>query len=342
MIRELKRRCRVFVVVLGLVGGLSVPAHANEIWVVPAVQSDLGGPGIGSNVFWPVTVVGAARLAWAIPDNLQTFQGAKLVLIPRAGGAGTLNVFICQAQNADMAGAGCSGPIPHAFVSVANQLLEVDISAAIAPKVGNAGLRYLSVLAYTTPSTQTDHILGLRFAFNPAFVGDGSQLINLPFPAGAATLGANTFSGTQTAPAFVGDGSGLTNIPAGPAGPPGPQGPPGPAGSSVIERPLPVTFDGLSYIIVDVENSADTSTTVRMFNNSGSDIGIRVALFSSVHGGSLAQCEIPVVQNRQTVDWCIHPSDFGGDRFASLGIFPMGYSFPGSVAISAFVRKVTP
>jgi hypothetical protein len=47
----------------------------------------------------------------------------------------------------------------------------------------------------------------------PAFVGDGSGLTNVPLPAGSATLGANTFSGTQTAPAFVGDGSGLTNLP---------------------------------------------------------------------------------------------------------------------------------
>ena len=35
---------------------------------------------------------------------------------------------------------------------------------------------------------------------------------DLPIPAGAATLGANTFSGTQNAPAFAGDGSALTAV----------------------------------------------------------------------------------------------------------------------------------
>ena len=89
------------------------------------------------------------------------------------------------------------------------------------------------MLAYTTPTTGTDHIVGLRFAFEPkvptgaatlgantfsgtqtapAFVGNGSGLTGLPFPAGAATLGANTFAGTQTAPAFAGSGASLTDV----------------------------------------------------------------------------------------------------------------------------------
>ncbi len=43
-------------------------------------------------------------------------------------------------------------------------------------------------------------------------MGNGSGLTGLPFPAGAATLGANTFSGTQTAPAFAGSGAALTGV----------------------------------------------------------------------------------------------------------------------------------
>ena len=104
----------------------------------------------------------------------------------------------------------------------------------MASRIGVPGANYLAVLAYSTPTTTTDHIVGLRFAYEPAppagvatlgantfsgaqtapaFVGDGSGLTNLPVPGGVATLGANTFSGTQTAPAFVGNGSGLTGLP---------------------------------------------------------------------------------------------------------------------------------
>jgi hypothetical protein len=184
-----------------LLGCLAPFAQADEIWVAPTVQQDLGGPGIGSNFFWPATVVGAVRLAWGVPNDLQTFQSAKVALIPHTpAGAGTLNLFVCRAQNSDLVGAACSGPIAHAFTGVANRLLEVDVSTSIATQVGTAGLNYLAVLAYSTPTTTTDHIVGLRFAYNP-----------LP-PSGVATLGANTFTGTQTAPAFAGSGAALTNV----------------------------------------------------------------------------------------------------------------------------------
>ena len=65
--------------------------RANEIWIAPTVQQDLGGIGIASNGTWPATPAGAVRLAWGVPEDLQTFTRARLVLIPHApGGAATL------------------------------------------------------------------------------------------------------------------------------------------------------------------------------------------------------------------------------------------------------------
>ena len=145
------------------------------------------------------------------------------------GGAANVNVFVCGAQNGNSAVAGCAGPFAQPFTGVANQLVEVEIGPLIASRVGTPGANYLTVLAYTSPTTTTDHIVGMRFRYAPtapsgvatlaantftgtqtapAFVGDGSGLTNLPTPTGVATLGANTFSGTQTAPAFVGAGPG--------------------------------------------------------------------------------------------------------------------------------------
>jgi hypothetical protein len=95
---------------------------------------------------------------------MEAFQGAKVVLIPHApGGAATLNIFVCAAQNGQSAGGSCTGPIGHPFAGVVNNVTEVDISAALASKVGAAGRTNLAVVAFTSPTTTTDHIIGLRF-----------------------------------------------------------------------------------------------------------------------------------------------------------------------------------
>jgi Chaperone of endosialidase len=208
---------------LALVAGLLAgSARADEVWVAPTYQADLGGVGIGSNVIWPATVVGAVRFAWAVPDNLETFQSAKVVLIPHSpGGASTLNVHICRAENAGAATAACVGPFAEAFTGVPNELLEVDISALLGPGVGAPGLRYLAVLAFTTPTTATDHVVGLRFVYTPTAVAPGantvgsSEVINdsltandlAPNSVTASELAANSVGESEVAFNYAGSAS---------------------------------------------------------------------------------------------------------------------------------------
>ncbi|HEY7169850.1 MAG TPA: tail fiber domain-containing protein [Vicinamibacterales bacterium] len=179
----------------------SSAARADEIWVSPTYQQDVGGLGIASSVIWPVSAVGAARLAWPVPNNLQSFQSGKVVVIPSApGGAATLHVFVCAAKTADAVTGNCGGPFDQPFTGVADHLSEVDITTALAANVVAPGANYLAVVAWTTPTTTSDHIVGLRFRFAPSL------------PAGVPTLAANTFTGTQAAPAFAGDGTAVTGV----------------------------------------------------------------------------------------------------------------------------------
>ena len=220
-------------VVAGALASAAADASANEIWVAPTYQMDVGGLGVGSGFIWPVSPAGVVRFSFAVPNDLQAFQAARIVLVRDAPAAANLAVYVCRAKHADLVNAACTGPFPHALTGAANQLLEIDVSAAVGPQVGAPGLSHVAVVAWTNPTALTDHFAGMRVVYTPAvpagvattganafsgpqtapaFVGDGSALTNLPFPAGAATTGANVFGGTQTAPAFVGSGAGLTNV----------------------------------------------------------------------------------------------------------------------------------
>ena len=147
----------------------AAPARADDIWVPPTAQQDFGGLGIASNGVWPASAFGLVRLAWSVPDNLQALQSAKVVLIPHSPAAGpsTLHLYICSSRDGEAVTNNCAGPVSRSFTGVANTLVEVEIAGFLAPFIGTPGANYLAVIAYTTPTTTTDHIVGLRFGYEP-------------------------------------------------------------------------------------------------------------------------------------------------------------------------------
>jgi hypothetical protein len=182
------------------IAAVAAPVRAEEIWVSPTSQQDLGGLEVASNTTWPVTPVGAVRFAWAIPANLKTFQGAKLALIPSVSSASpVLTFFVCPAQSGQVVSANCAGPFTQGFTSTANQLVEIDMSAALGAHLGTPGTSYVSVLAFTNPTAATDHIVGLRFAFTQTAV---SSTYLAQSPAVTTAIGA---TGTAVATCNPGD-----------------------------------------------------------------------------------------------------------------------------------------
>jgi hypothetical protein len=154
--------------VLAVCAGLVAPdlVGAEEVWVAPTSQQDVGGFEVASNVVWPVTPIGAVRFVWSLPDDLQTFQGAKVAIIPASSdGASTLSVMVCPAQNGAAVTTGCSSLSAQGFTGKPNQLVEVEIGPMLSPIMALPGTKYLAVLAFTMPTTTTDHIVGLRFSY---------------------------------------------------------------------------------------------------------------------------------------------------------------------------------
>ena len=240
-------------------------SHADEIWVAPTYQADLGA-GIGNGV-WPVTALGAVRLAVAVPNDLENFQFARIAVIPGApGGSAVLHFYVCSAQNSTLVGASCAGPIDQAFTGVANQLVEVDISAGLASHVSGPGVRYLGVLVYTTPTTTTDHIVGMRFGYEAtAVVGPvgptGPQGIEGPQgPDGSQGIqGPQGLTGAQGTQGEVGPtgATGLQGI-QGPIGVTGAQGPQG------VQGPMPA---GAALV-----NAANVFTATQTINTGNLDL----------------------------------------------------------------------
>jgi len=200
MTSRLRRRLGFLFILAVSIAAVAAPARAEEIWVAPTSQQDVGGLEVASNTVWPVTPAGAVRLAWAIPANLKNFQSAKLALIPSASSpTPVLTFYVCPAQSSQVVTANCAGPFTQGFTSTANQLVEIDMSAAVGVHLGTPGASYVSVLAFTNPTIATDHIVGLRFAFTPTAVSSTYLVQSAPV---TTAIGA---TGTAVATCNPGD-----------------------------------------------------------------------------------------------------------------------------------------
>ena len=87
-------------------------AAADEIWVAPVLQKDMSGLAVAVGA-WPVTPAGMARLAFSVPDNLQTFQSARIVLIAEREMNSALNVQICSAEHGQDINRNCTAHRHH-------------------------------------------------------------------------------------------------------------------------------------------------------------------------------------------------------------------------------------
>ena len=192
-------------------------ALANEIWVAPS-ESELT---IGN---WGVTSSGIAHFSFAVPNNMTSFTGAKIVIIPTAALSLLYDVAVSVAQN-DESYANSTSYNNNSRAVPANEIVEIDVSGMIPALV--AGQDNLSIYFKAHSAFQPYvKVVGFRFIY----AGPSG-------PRGATGPTGPTGPRGPTGPTGK---TGATG-PTGAAGSIGPRGPAGPTGATGAKGPTGAT-----------------------------------------------------------------------------------------------------
>jgi hypothetical protein len=215
---------------------------------------------------WATSPFGVTRFLWAIPPDAIAIQRASILLAPAApSGPGTLSIIYCVGIAQSAVSANCTLAPSIAFLGSPNQLTEIDLTSVLPTSTLDSVSRPLvSILAFTQPTTETDHFVGMRIAYEaqsppqgpagpqgpvgpagpigpPGLKGDPG----IPGPAGPmGPPGPGGAQGQKGDPGLAGAPGGTGPVgPVGPAGatgasgPAGPQGPVGPQGPAGVTGP---------------------------------------------------------------------------------------------------------
>jgi hypothetical protein len=175
------------------------------------------------------------RFSFAVPDNLQSFVAAKVVVIGRRTQAFKYDVRLSVAENAVRYYAVRRVRLGTSVILAQNELEELDVSGVVPPL--NAGVDYVS-LDVTVRPTLNVRIVGMRFIFDGPDGAEG--------PAGP--------TGPQGPQGPQGDLG--PQGPKGDQGDPGPQGEPGVGGTGTIFTGVQADFTGSGAYVYDDLNGA--------------------------------------------------------------------------------------
>jgi hypothetical protein len=89
----MSQRCLSAVVLLALCTLLAMPAKADEIWIAPGEKGDVE---VGN---WGLTPAGEAHFTFAVPDSLDRFVGAQVMVIGKKNGPITYELHLSIAKD---------------------------------------------------------------------------------------------------------------------------------------------------------------------------------------------------------------------------------------------------
>lgn len=153
----MRKRCLVTgAIFFGLAAALALPVSADEIWIAPGEKSDVA---VGD---WGLTPAGEAHFSFAVPDSLDRFVGAQVMVIGKKDRQITYDLHLSISRDGEGADAFSGDAIGLPATLEADELTALDASSlfpALAP-----GQDVVSLHFQASPKGDL-RVVGLRFQF---------------------------------------------------------------------------------------------------------------------------------------------------------------------------------
>lgn len=153
----MSKRCLVMgAVLLGLGAFLALPATADEIWIAPGEKGDVA---VGD---WGLTPAGEARFTFAVPDSLDRFVGAQVMVIGKKDRAITYDLHLSISRDGESRDAFSTDATGLPATLDADELTALDASSlfpALRPGQDVVALHFQAA-----PKGDL-RVVGLRFEF---------------------------------------------------------------------------------------------------------------------------------------------------------------------------------
>lgn len=152
----MSQRCLSGIALLVLSSLFALPANADEIWIAPGEKGDV------SVDDWGLTPAGEAHFTFAVPDSLDGFVGAQVMVIGKKNGSITYDLHLSVSKDGEAHDVFTASATGLAATLVTDELTALDASALFPALAGGEDVAALHFLA----SPKGDlRVVGLRFVF---------------------------------------------------------------------------------------------------------------------------------------------------------------------------------
>ena len=151
-----KRCLAIGAALLGLWAVLALPASADEIWIAPGEKGDVA---VGD---WGVTPSGEAHFTFAVPESLDGFVGAQVMVIGKKNRSITYDLHLSISRDGDSQSAFTADAADLSAAVRTDKLTAIDASALFPALAAGEDV----VALHFRASPQGDvRVVGLRFQF---------------------------------------------------------------------------------------------------------------------------------------------------------------------------------